>query len=70
MCGWGSTWFALWEFIIDGRGGAYTAYGTGNLRFIVLDKETYMTAWADPSIFFFHGYWALEPGQALVIQVR
>ena len=38
-------------------------------RFIALDKETYMTAWADPSIFFFHGYWSLEQGQALVIQV-
>ena len=38
-------------------------------RFIVLDKEVYMQAWADPSIHFFHGYWSLAPDEALVIQV-
>ncbi|KAG1666302.1 hypothetical protein FOA52_004783 [Chlamydomonas sp. UWO 241] len=37
--------------------------------FLVLDNDTSMTAWADPSIFFLHGYWALAPGEALLIQV-
>ncbi len=38
--------------------------------FIVLDKETYMTAWADPNIFFLHGYWSLGVEEALIIEVR
>ncbi|KAG2493671.1 hypothetical protein HYH03_008185 [Edaphochlamys debaryana] len=34
-----------------------------------LDHDAYMSAWADPAIHFFHGYWRLGPGQALLIQV-
>lgn len=37
-------------------------------RFVVLDKDTYMTAWADPNIHFFHGYWSLQSNEALIIK--
>ncbi len=34
-----------------------------------LETDVFMSAWADPAITFFHGYWRLGPGQALVVQV-
>ncbi|GIL88286.1 hypothetical protein Vretimale_13981 [Volvox reticuliferus] len=34
-----------------------------------LDHDVYMSAWADPAIHFFHGYWRLNPGEVLLIQV-
>lgn len=37
-------------------------------RFVVLDKYTYITAWADPSIHFFHGSWSLQSNEALIIK--
>lgn len=30
-------------------------------------KEELATNWSDPNITFYHGYWTLEPGQALVV---
>jgi hypothetical protein len=30
-------------------------------------KEEHATNWADPNITFYHGYWTLEPGQALIV---
>ncbi|PNW88193.1 hypothetical protein CHLRE_01g018450v5 [Chlamydomonas reinhardtii] len=33
-----------------------------------LDHDVYMSAWADPAIYFLHGYWRLGPQQALLIQ--
>ncbi|GIL59879.1 hypothetical protein Vafri_14701 [Volvox africanus] len=36
---------------------------------ITLDHDVYMSAWADPAIHFFHGYWRLNPEEVLLIQV-
>jgi hypothetical protein len=30
-------------------------------------REELATNWSDPNITFYHGYWQLEPGQALVV---
>jgi hypothetical protein len=37
---------------------------------MVLDNDAYMTAWADPNIYFFHGYWSVKQDEALLIEVR
>ncbi len=34
-----------------------------------MDQEMCTRAGGDPNIFYLHGYWAIEPGQALVIEV-
>ncbi|PNH03261.1 hypothetical protein TSOC_010695 [Tetrabaena socialis] len=35
---------------------------------VTFEHDVYMSAWADPAIHFFHGYWRLRPGEALLIQ--